>query len=184
MNALAATSRNFRLASRLLGLDSKLEKSLLIPFREIKVWISCSCSFFIFWFCFTLFFFGSWWFVYWVLVFLWVWRWNVPSLEMMGRWLPMLGSGFSMTMPGGRWKGESDITPKWVVFCCFFYISAVDICRFIRCSWFSGFKILLLGFGIRICGIISSLSYGCWWSKWKGNYMYIQDKCMIGFSLL
>ncbi|KAF3796108.1 Glutamate dehydrogenase 1 [Nymphaea thermarum] len=37
MNALAATSRNFRRASRLLGLDSKLERSLLIPFREIKV---------------------------------------------------------------------------------------------------------------------------------------------------
>ncbi|KAG8065553.1 hypothetical protein GUJ93_ZPchr0004g40265 [Zizania palustris] len=36
-NALAATSRNFRQATRLLGLDSKLEKSLLIPFREIKV---------------------------------------------------------------------------------------------------------------------------------------------------
>ncbi|KHN19937.1 Putative glutamate dehydrogenase 3 [Glycine soja] len=36
MNALAATNRNFNLASRLLGLDSKLEKSLLIPFREIK----------------------------------------------------------------------------------------------------------------------------------------------------
>ncbi|KAL1819956.1 hypothetical protein DCAR_0416261 [Daucus carota subsp. sativus] len=37
MNALAATSRNFRRAARLLNLDSKLEKSLLIPFREIKV---------------------------------------------------------------------------------------------------------------------------------------------------
>ncbi|KAK6786658.1 hypothetical protein RDI58_015183 [Solanum bulbocastanum] len=37
MNALEATSRNFRKASRILGLDSKLEKSLLIPFREIKV---------------------------------------------------------------------------------------------------------------------------------------------------
>ncbi|XP_078441977.1 glutamate dehydrogenase 1, mitochondrial [Wolffia australiana] len=37
MNALAATSRNFRRATKLLGLDSKLEKSLLIPFREIKV---------------------------------------------------------------------------------------------------------------------------------------------------
>ncbi|KVI04507.1 glutamate dehydrogenase 2 [Cynara cardunculus var. scolymus] len=37
MNALAATNRNFRHAARLLGLDSKLEKSLLIPFREIKV---------------------------------------------------------------------------------------------------------------------------------------------------
>ncbi|TMX02160.1 hypothetical protein EJD97_022500 [Solanum chilense] len=37
MNALAATNRNFRQAARLLGLDSKLEKSLLIPFREIKV---------------------------------------------------------------------------------------------------------------------------------------------------
>ncbi|KAH0448633.1 hypothetical protein IEQ34_022433 [Dendrobium chrysotoxum] len=37
MNSLAATSRNFRQAARILGLDSKLEKSLLIPFREIKV---------------------------------------------------------------------------------------------------------------------------------------------------
>ncbi|XP_068649704.1 glutamate dehydrogenase 1, mitochondrial-like [Aristolochia californica] len=37
MNALTATSRNFKLAARLLGLDSKLQKSLLIPFREIKV---------------------------------------------------------------------------------------------------------------------------------------------------
>lgn len=37
MNALAATNRNFRQAARILGLDSKVEKSLLIPFREIKV---------------------------------------------------------------------------------------------------------------------------------------------------
>ncbi|XP_020684575.1 glutamate dehydrogenase 1, mitochondrial [Dendrobium catenatum] len=37
MNALAATSRNFKKAAKLLGLDTKLEKSLLIPFREIKV---------------------------------------------------------------------------------------------------------------------------------------------------
>ncbi|KAK2648163.1 hypothetical protein Ddye_015652 [Dipteronia dyeriana] len=37
MNALAATNRNFRHAARILGLDSKLEKSLLIPLREIKV---------------------------------------------------------------------------------------------------------------------------------------------------
>ncbi|OEL36315.1 Glutamate dehydrogenase [Dichanthelium oligosanthes] len=37
MNALAATSRNFKQSAKLLGLDSKLEKSLLIPFREIKV---------------------------------------------------------------------------------------------------------------------------------------------------
>ncbi|CAN0915974.1 Glutamate dehydrogenase 2 [Linum grandiflorum] len=37
MNALVATNRNFRAAARLLGLDSKVEKSLLIPFREIKV---------------------------------------------------------------------------------------------------------------------------------------------------
>ncbi|KAK1303447.1 Glutamate dehydrogenase 2 [Acorus calamus] len=37
MNSLVATSRNFQRAARLLGLDSKLEKSLLIPFREIKV---------------------------------------------------------------------------------------------------------------------------------------------------
>ncbi|KAJ7011319.1 hypothetical protein NC653_001679 [Populus alba x Populus x berolinensis] len=37
MNAPAATNRNFRHAARILGLDSKLEKSLSIPFREIKV---------------------------------------------------------------------------------------------------------------------------------------------------
>ncbi|KAJ6828243.1 putative glutamate dehydrogenase [Iris pallida] len=37
MNALAATSRNFKQAAKLLGLDAKLERSLLIPFREIKV---------------------------------------------------------------------------------------------------------------------------------------------------
>ncbi|CAJ1943234.1 unnamed protein product [Sphenostylis stenocarpa] len=37
MNALAATNRNFQRAARILGLDSKLERSLLIPFREIKV---------------------------------------------------------------------------------------------------------------------------------------------------
>ncbi|XP_068342419.1 uncharacterized protein [Pyrus communis] len=37
MNALVATNRHFKFAARLLGLDSKLEKSLLIPFREIKV---------------------------------------------------------------------------------------------------------------------------------------------------
>ncbi|KAG9158883.1 hypothetical protein Leryth_024681 [Lithospermum erythrorhizon] len=37
MNALAATNRNFRQAARILGLDSKLEMSLLIPFREVKV---------------------------------------------------------------------------------------------------------------------------------------------------
>jgi hypothetical protein len=37
MNAPAATNRNFRHAARILGLDSKLKKSLSIPFREIKV---------------------------------------------------------------------------------------------------------------------------------------------------
>ncbi|KAM1177691.1 hypothetical protein PS1_017340 [Malus domestica] len=37
MNALVATNRNFKFAAWLLGLDFKLEKSLLIPFREIKV---------------------------------------------------------------------------------------------------------------------------------------------------
>lgn len=37
MNALAATNRNFRQAARILGLDSKIENSLMIPFREIKV---------------------------------------------------------------------------------------------------------------------------------------------------
>ena len=43
MNALAATSRNFRNAARLLGLDAKIEKSLLIPFREIKVCLTLCC---------------------------------------------------------------------------------------------------------------------------------------------
>ncbi|CAH1430747.1 unnamed protein product [Lactuca virosa] len=37
MNALAATTRNFRHACRLINVDQKLEMSLLIPFREIKV---------------------------------------------------------------------------------------------------------------------------------------------------
>ncbi|XVF26829.1 hypothetical protein REPUB_Repub14bG0052700 [Reevesia pubescens] len=37
MNALMATTRNFKLAARLLSLDSTLETCLLIPFREIKV---------------------------------------------------------------------------------------------------------------------------------------------------
>lgn len=37
MNALSATNRNFRHAARLLSLDSKVETSLLIPYREIKV---------------------------------------------------------------------------------------------------------------------------------------------------
>ncbi|KAM1145666.1 hypothetical protein COP2_038769 [Malus domestica] len=37
MNALAATNRNFRHVARILGLDYKLEKSPLVPFREIKV---------------------------------------------------------------------------------------------------------------------------------------------------
>lgn len=46
MFVLAATNRNFRYAEKLLGLDSKLAKSLLIPFREIKVLIGV----FFFWF--------------------------------------------------------------------------------------------------------------------------------------
>ncbi|KAI3697872.1 hypothetical protein L6452_30971 [Arctium lappa] len=37
MNALAATNQNFCHSAPLHGLDSKLEKTLLIPFREIKV---------------------------------------------------------------------------------------------------------------------------------------------------
>ncbi|KAJ7536657.1 hypothetical protein O6H91_12G076500 [Diphasiastrum complanatum] len=37
MNALEATTRYFKRASKLLALDSKVERSLLIPFREIKV---------------------------------------------------------------------------------------------------------------------------------------------------
>jgi glutamate dehydrogenase (NAD(P)+) len=37
MNALEATNLYFKRAVRLLKLDSKVERSLLIPFREIKV---------------------------------------------------------------------------------------------------------------------------------------------------
>ena len=54
MNALAATSRNFKRAAKLLGLDSKLERSLLIPFREIKVREGFRGAFFslkLFWRC-------------------------------------------------------------------------------------------------------------------------------------
>ena len=45
MNALEATNLYFKRAVKLLKLDSKVERSLLIPFREIKVqqWI---CIFF------------------------------------------------------------------------------------------------------------------------------------------
>lgn len=46
MNSLVATSRNFQKAARILGLDAKLEKSLLIPFREIKVQILMGSLFF------------------------------------------------------------------------------------------------------------------------------------------
>ena len=37
-------ARNFKQAAKLLGLDSKLEKNLLIPFREIKVMILAQFS--------------------------------------------------------------------------------------------------------------------------------------------
>eukprot|EP00249_Psilotum_nudum_P006020 c19400_g1_i1 orf=253-750(+) len=37
MSALASTNRYFKQAVRILGLDSKLERCLLIPFREVKV---------------------------------------------------------------------------------------------------------------------------------------------------
>jgi glutamate dehydrogenase (NAD(P)+) len=37
MNATEATNHNFRAAARLVGLDSRLERSLILPFREIKV---------------------------------------------------------------------------------------------------------------------------------------------------
>ena len=47
MNALAATNFNFRRAARILGLDSKIEKSLLIPIREIKVIIIFATAFFL-----------------------------------------------------------------------------------------------------------------------------------------
>lgn len=57
MNALVATNRNFKLAARLLGLDSKLENCLLIPFREIKVIKgSKHCFLYEVWIFFPLFF--------------------------------------------------------------------------------------------------------------------------------
>ncbi|CAM6126084.1 unnamed protein product [Calypogeia fissa] len=37
MNALVATTRNFKKAIKILGIDSKVERSLLVPYREIKV---------------------------------------------------------------------------------------------------------------------------------------------------
>ena len=37
MKATEATNRNFSKAARLIGLDAALERSLLVPFREIKV---------------------------------------------------------------------------------------------------------------------------------------------------
>lgn len=43
MNALEATNLYFKRAVKLLKLDPKVELSLLIPFREIKVW-QCSAS--------------------------------------------------------------------------------------------------------------------------------------------
>lgn len=44
MNALEATNFYFKRAVKLLGLDSKVERSLLIPFREIKVWLAACAA--------------------------------------------------------------------------------------------------------------------------------------------
>lgn len=107
MNALVATNRNFKLAARLLALDSKVEKSLLIPFREIKASeISYMLPLKLYWdwhviltwpVFFRLFHFVE-----------WKCRLNVPYQETMAPWHHMLGSEFSTIMPEGQWKEESD----------------------------------------------------------------------------
>lgn len=94
MNALAATSRNFRNAARILGLDAKIEKSLLIPFREIKVFFSSAlfCLFSNFNydeilgtnFCFDLM--------------MTMIRWSARFPRMMGPWSRTLDLGCSMIM--------------------------------------------------------------------------------------
>ena len=46
MNALEATNLYFKRAAKLLALDPKVERSLLIPFREIKVrFLGCRLQF-------------------------------------------------------------------------------------------------------------------------------------------
>lgn len=97
MNALVATNRNFKLAARLLGLDSKLEKSLLIPFREIKVItevVLVNCVSFSFGTIERLIMihFAA------LMNFEQNCRLNVPYPKMMALWHLLLGLGFSMTM--------------------------------------------------------------------------------------
>jgi len=106
MNALAATSRNFRRASKLLGLDSKLEQSLLIPFREIKVGLRRRCL----------------WRPFFLLAELFVHafrdvprRWNAPSPKTTAAWRRSSASACSMTTPAGRWKAASAIILRWAM---------------------------------------------------------------------
>lgn len=100
MNALVATSRNFRKAARLLGLDSKLEMSLLIPFREIKVRVPAFPACFFFLHVLTLFLvdYGDGIGLDWIWI-IWCCRWSVPSPRTMGAWCLTLGSECSMIMP-------------------------------------------------------------------------------------
>ncbi|HTE20681.1 MAG TPA: Glu/Leu/Phe/Val dehydrogenase dimerization domain-containing protein, partial [Armatimonadota bacterium] len=44
MNASEATSYNFGKAARLLGLDERLQRQILAPYREIKVECSIPCD--------------------------------------------------------------------------------------------------------------------------------------------
>lgn len=85
MNALAATTRNFRQAARILGLDSKIEKSLLIPFREIKVLYENFLP------LISFFLYSGLMIFFWVVI-----RWNVLFQRMMEVWLLLLDSECNM----------------------------------------------------------------------------------------
>lgn len=178
MNALAATNRNFRHAARILGLDSKLEKSLLIPFREIKVtpavlplprfpesrmhkreeessFISSVCR------CLRdqklkneLIVISSRW-IGLCSVSLGGIRLSARSPGTTGVWPPTLGSGCSMTMHVVPWRGASDIILRWK-FCLpsssssFFFLLSSDLLG-ASCSY-------SLRVGVSICFIRQDFS--------------------------
>lgn len=87
MNALAATNRYFRHAARILGMDSKLEQSLKIPYREIKVTIFVSFEYFKLTFSRNYDFF-----------FIFLIRLSAQFPRMMEAWYLMLDLEFNMTM--------------------------------------------------------------------------------------
>lgn len=154
MNALAATNRNFQRAARILGLDSKLEKSLLIPFREIKVIVfpinpflslnpfSCflwkkihlhGFSFSLSWwkkwsFC-SVFSCGVCWKGFIGCLLCLIRRLNARSPRMMELWFPMWDSGSNMIMLVVLWREGFVIIPR---FSCFdllfvFVFSSIDM---------------------------------------------------------